>query len=168
MSDEVYALGRDHESRGPKGVTIDNSGRVLTVTFEKRPIAFFDLAGTLVQAPIASNQRRALRARGIRRRQYRLDEVATKLMGSRSFRLTKPFRMLNSWVEVVAALTQGCRHATPPVSMSYFGGRRLHVPRVPEPGVAVAFRCRNGELSGAWRPGGEITARCIGSAEQSL
>jgi hypothetical protein len=97
MSDEIYALGRDHESRGPKGVSIDNSGRVLTVTFEKRPIAFFDLAialrarGDHCESNDLRYELEALEDVGVR-----LEEVATKLRGSRSFRFTKPFRMLNA------------------------------------------------------------------------
>jgi hypothetical protein len=97
MSDEIYALGRDHESRGPKGVSTDNSGRVLTVTFEKRPIAFFDLAVAL-RAHTDRNRTNDVRyeLEALEDVGVRLDDVATRLMGSRSFRLTKPFRMVNS------------------------------------------------------------------------
>ena len=39
MSDDIFKLGRDAESRGAKGVAIDNQGQVLTVTFENQPFS---------------------------------------------------------------------------------------------------------------------------------
>jgi hypothetical protein len=69
MSDDVYARGRDHESRGPKGIAIDNSGRVLAVTYEKQPIKFFDPRPCSSAATTqASTKARASRTRSRRSR----------------------------------------------------------------------------------------------------
>ena len=118
------------ESRGPKGISIDSSGRVLTVTFEKRPIAFFDLAlvlGASAESVRTNDLRYELEA--FEDAGTRLDEAATKLMGSRSFRLTKPFRTLNAAVEVIAALTTiaaaGTRGAVPYVRTADEGAGAL-------------------------------------------
>lgn len=97
MSDEIYALGRDHESRGPKGVAIDDSGRVLTVTFERCPMAFFDLAIALdrhASCGGANDLRYELEV--MEEAGARLDQAESRLVNSRSFRLTKPLRMLNT------------------------------------------------------------------------
>ncbi len=99
MSDDVYAGGRDHESRGPKGIALDHTGRVLVVTYEKQPIAFFDLASMLQCGAHSSNQdagELAYEIEALEDARNRLDARTKMLMDSASFRVTKPLRVLKA------------------------------------------------------------------------
>jgi hypothetical protein len=97
MSDDVYARGRDHESSGPKGVAIDNTDRVLVVTYEKQPITFFDVATMLQYEAHTRSQdekRLAYEVEALEEARDRLNERTKILMDSASFRITKPLRVL--------------------------------------------------------------------------
>jgi hypothetical protein len=99
MSDDIFELGLDPEGRGAKGVAIDNGGHVLAVTFENQPVAFFDIAAMFEhgagrcpdQALQLSYELEALEQGRARR-----EASIARLMGSTSFRITRPLRLLNA------------------------------------------------------------------------
>jgi hypothetical protein len=50
MDDRTFQLGRHNpQEGGPKGLDLDRSGRVVAVTSELQPLAFFDVAATLAR-----------------------------------------------------------------------------------------------------------------------
>jgi hypothetical protein len=78
----------------------------VTVSFEKRRIAFFDLARALnrptdLECSSSSSSRRDLRyeLEALEDVGVRIGEASTMPMGSKSFRITKPFRLLNAAVK---------------------------------------------------------------------
>ena len=105
IDDDLFERGRALGRRGPKGLDIDRSGRVLAVTCEYQPLAFFDVAAILDScAGLIADDARLVRhelsmmeeERAIdARHQARLASI----MGSRSYRLTKPLRSLNDAVK---------------------------------------------------------------------
>ncbi len=101
MSDDVYARGRDAESRGPKGIGIDNLGRVLIVTYEKQPIAFFDLAPMIACSNHGEPDdavQLGYEVEALEEGRTRLEERTATLLRSTSFRITKPLRVLNAGI----------------------------------------------------------------------
>jgi hypothetical protein len=106
MSDAVFRKGRHSRAQGgPKGLDLDAGSKLLVVTSEFQPLAFFDVPG-LVRCALAGTsereqkmldkeyevallQERALMAR-------RVTEVADAFQNSRSWRLTAPLRQLGS------------------------------------------------------------------------
>jgi hypothetical protein len=99
MSDEVYARGRDHESRGPKGLDIDGTGRVLALTYEKRPIALLDLCSVLERSAEPNKDdsgRMTYEIEVLDDARARLDQRTATLLGARSFRVTKPLRTVHA------------------------------------------------------------------------
>lgn len=101
MSDDVFALGRDHESRGPKGLSLDRTGRVLVVTYENRPLALLDACQMLeadALAPDDDSAQLEYEIESIEAAQARLAARTAVLMGSTSFRITKPLRTVYAMV----------------------------------------------------------------------
>ena len=99
MGDDIFALGRDDESRGPKGIAIDRQGRVLTVTYENQPLAFFDVAAMLEHADGRDPDqtlRLSYELEALEEATARREESIARLMGSTSFRVTAPLRRLNA------------------------------------------------------------------------
>jgi DNA-binding beta-propeller fold protein YncE len=95
MDDEVFQKARDAQSGGPKGVDFDRDGRVVAVTFEKKPVTFFDSAGLLEHgarhAPDDS-QLLTYELEVIERTREKSDRRIAKLTSSGSFRVTRPLR----------------------------------------------------------------------------
>jgi hypothetical protein len=99
MDDDVFALGRDAESSGPKGMGLDRSGHLLAVTYEKQSLAFFHLCELLdlSDGPLPDDALRvAYEIELLDDVQARLDERTEALMSSRSYRLTRPLRAFNA------------------------------------------------------------------------
>jgi len=101
VDDEVFGKARDVQSGGPKGVDIDRDGRVLAVTFENKPVTFYDSAAMLergVRQPPDDSQLLSYELEVIERIQEKSDRRIAKLMDSWSFRVTRPLRWLNARV----------------------------------------------------------------------
>lgn len=105
MEDAVFERGRHNpEEGGPKGLDLDASSRVLVVTSECQPLAFFDVPA-LLQLAVAGGSLREQRLLGIthelslmqeRRKMAEKAREAQALRNSLSWRLTAPLRRLNS------------------------------------------------------------------------
>ena len=121
--DSVWVLGEDAYERGlglaplnqpgPKGIDIDRRGRVLAVTCESQPLAFFDVATILERSRRLiddharqmsyelwiQEQDRLADARG----KASLEARIARLTGSKSFHITKPLRALkDTWLRMRA------------------------------------------------------------------
>jgi hypothetical protein len=101
FDDEVFDCGLGFARCGPKGLDIDPSGRVLAVTGECQSITLFDLSAILDRsAGRGADHARSMRYELSRMREERAIEARhharlASIMGSRSYRLTKPLRSLN-------------------------------------------------------------------------
>ncbi len=109
MNDAVFARGRcNPEEGGPKGLDLDASSKVLAVTSECRPLAFFDLPALLRHA-FAADSAREQRILGINHelslmqetRKMAAEKFALRnsmevMRNSRSWRITAPLRYLTS------------------------------------------------------------------------
>jgi hypothetical protein len=106
MADDVFELGRRMGlgHGGPKGIDIDSHERVLAITSKFQPLAFFDISAMLESSTGRSpdhalrvsyelevhEQGRAARAS--------VEARAAALVGSNSYRITKPLRVIKaSW-----------------------------------------------------------------------
>lgn len=105
MLEETFARGNSNpQEGGPKGLDIDRSGKVLVVTSEHQPLAFFELRCVLEHAG-------ASHALGLRNELHLVEErhalrthlaearrVIETMKGSRSWRSTKLLRGLERWL----------------------------------------------------------------------
>jgi DNA-binding beta-propeller fold protein YncE len=94
----------DRGDRGPKGLDVDATGRVVAITCEQDPLGFFDLSGMLARpgersgAPPSSKEEFAYELSGLEhlhevmRRAREAQELNTYMRTSRSWRLTAPLR----------------------------------------------------------------------------
>ena len=99
MNDDVFAKARDAQSGGPKGVDIDHTGRVLAVACENQPVKFFDVPELFEHAAEGSPDRSLeveAELHAMEHARVRVDARIAKIMTSRSFRITKPLRQLNT------------------------------------------------------------------------
>jgi len=105
MDDTAFEMGRHApQSGGPKGLDIDAAGKVLVVTSEYQPLAFFDLHALLQHTVAGEGMREQTRLRFDRElsamrdnaltgdKLRRLDEMLTSI----SWRMTAPLRRLKS------------------------------------------------------------------------
>ena len=105
IEDDLFERGRALGRRGPKGLDIDRSGRVLAVTCEYQPLAFFDVAAILDSCDeIVADDARLVRHELSMMEEERAIEARhqarlASIMGGRSYRLTKPLRSLNEAVK---------------------------------------------------------------------
>jgi hypothetical protein len=103
MDDAAFERGRyNPEEGGPKGLDVDAGSRVLVVTSECQPLAFFDVRALLALAGGSAREQSIL---GIghelslmRESRRRADKAAEAdvLRNSRSWRITAPLRRLNA------------------------------------------------------------------------
>jgi DNA-binding beta-propeller fold protein YncE len=113
MDDATFERGRyNPEEGGPKGLDIDATSRVLVVTSECQPLAFFDVPA-LLQLALAGGSAREQSLLGIShelslvRESREMAGKATEadvLRNSRSWRITAPLRRLNSVLRRRASL----------------------------------------------------------------
>ena len=105
MDDAAFERGRfNPEEGGPKGLDLDASSRVLVVTSECQPLAFFDVRALLEPALAGGSAReQSILGMGhelaLMRESRRRAEKATEadaLRNSRSWRITAPLRRLNA------------------------------------------------------------------------
>jgi hypothetical protein len=103
MSDEIFELGRDAESRGPKGIALDQHGRVLVVTFENQPLAVFDVCTMLEHVGGRQPDHELLlsyEVEALEQGRARLEQRVAWVRESTSFRITKPIRLIKSaWLK---------------------------------------------------------------------
>ena len=105
IDEDLFQPGLGPGRCGTKGVDIDRSGRVLAVTCEQQPLAFFDVAAILDRSA-------GLPADHARQLSYELSEMEhertvearhqariASIVGGRSYRLTKPLRSLSDFVK---------------------------------------------------------------------
>ena len=99
MDDEVFGLGSDRESGGPKGIDVDSHERVLAMTFENQPLTFLDFSA-IVERSTGRCDSDALRVN------YQLEilddaraaeERIQRLVSSPSYRITEPLRAFRRW-----------------------------------------------------------------------
>ncbi|HET8529791.1 MAG TPA: hypothetical protein VFO08_01475 [Methylomirabilota bacterium] len=105
MEDAVFERGRRNpEEGGPKGLDIDAGSKVLVVTSECQPLAFFDMPA-LLQIALAGGSAREQSILGIShelslmQESRKMAEQATDgnaLRNSLSWRITAPLRRLNA------------------------------------------------------------------------
>lgn len=106
MNDAVFERGRyNPEEGGPKGLDIDASSKILVVTSECQPLAFFDVP-VLLQHAFAGGSAREQRILGISHELSLMQEIrqmmaekfmeANALRNSMSWRITAPLRRLKS------------------------------------------------------------------------
>ncbi len=99
MGDDIFELEHDAASRGPKGIAIDHSGRVLAVTFAKQPIAFFDISAMLERSEgrcPSDALRMSYELEALEHGRARLEARIARVTGSKSYRFTEPLRRLRS------------------------------------------------------------------------
>jgi Lactonase, 7-bladed beta-propeller len=103
MSDEIFELGRDAGSRRPKGIAFDQHGCVVAVTFEKQPLAFFDVCEMLEQTDGRQPDQDLLlryEVEALEQGRARLEQRVAWVTESTSFRITKPIRLIKSaWLK---------------------------------------------------------------------
>ncbi len=96
-----YSFGAGRQG-GPKGLDIDRDGLVLAVTYEHRPLAFFDATAIVdharkrVDDPVRRVTLELTLAEQEHRVAARLEQRIVRLKDSASFRVTKPLRQLNA------------------------------------------------------------------------
>jgi hypothetical protein len=106
MDDAIYQSARHNpEEGGPKGLDLDASSKILVLTSECQPLAFFDVP-VLLQQAFAGGSAREHRILGISHELRLMQESHTKraehfmevtaLRNSRSWRITAPLRRLKS------------------------------------------------------------------------
>ena len=88
------------EEGGPKGIDVDSAARVLVVTSESVPLAFFDLENALDSLPDGPAEVRYELARlaeneGARDEAAEVRAALAELRSTRAWRLTKPLRAAN-------------------------------------------------------------------------
>jgi hypothetical protein len=105
IDDALFERERAPGRRGPKGIDLDRSGRVLAVTCEYQPLAFFDVSAVLDRnaGGVADPARLVSYELSIMHEERAIDaryqaRIAS-ILGSRSYRLTKPLRSLNDVVK---------------------------------------------------------------------
>ncbi len=104
IDDDLFQSGLGPGRCGPKGVDIDRSGRVLAVTCEYQPLAFFDVSAILDHnAGLPADHTRQLRYELSMMEHERAVEArhqarVASIVGGRSYRLTKPLRSLGAIV----------------------------------------------------------------------
>jgi hypothetical protein len=128
MDDAAFERGRfNPQEGGPKGLDLDASSRVLVVTSECQPLAFFDVrallelalaGGSAREQSILSIGHELALLRESRRRAEKATE-ADVLRNSRSWRITAPLRRLNAAFRRPRSLeshgpTQGEEHGRDP------------------------------------------------------
>jgi hypothetical protein len=103
MSDEIFELGSDAASRGPKGIALDQHGLILAVTFEKQPLAFYDVCTMLEHISGRQPDRELLlsyEVEALEHERARLEQREAWVRESTSFRITKPIRLIKSaWLK---------------------------------------------------------------------
>lgn len=106
MDDAMFERGRhNREEGGPKGLDIDAGSRVLVVTSECQPLAFFDVPALLQLALTGGSacEERALDIGHELRLMHEIRRMAEKateahaMRNSMSWRITGPLRRLNSY-----------------------------------------------------------------------
>jgi DNA-binding beta-propeller fold protein YncE len=111
MDDDVFQQGRSNcREGGPKGVDVDASGRVLAVTSERQPLAFFDVSAPSATGDATGASSGRHDAEDLRHElavvqaasalvEERVGELAARLSAierSRSYRLAKQVRDLRA------------------------------------------------------------------------
>jgi len=113
MDDAVFERGQHNpQEGGPKGLDLDTSSKILVLTSECQPLAFFDVP-VLLKHAFAGGSAREQRILGISHELRLMEESHTKraeqfmevtalqnslhaLRNSRSWRITAPLRRLKS------------------------------------------------------------------------
>ena len=105
IDENLFESGLGPGRCGPKGVDIDRSGRVLAVTCEYQPLAFFDVSAILdrnVGRP-ADHARQLSYELSMMKHERAVEERhqarVASIVGGRSYRLTKPLRSLGDLVK---------------------------------------------------------------------